>query len=374
MNIEPAPGGIGTATPPASELPPRRSRASALLTLAVRHPAVVPIGAVVLAVLIGAAIVLAAGLNPISAYSAVLTGALDVENLDYTFSVWALICGMALAAAIPLRMGEFNLGGNGQMVLGGLAAAFVAGQLELPSILSVPLAVVAAGVVAGAFGAISAPLSTRYGIPIIISTLLVSPVAVAVVSYLLRFQLGEAGSAVAQTERFPDSAHMWALGSLSYSNMGLILIIVLMAVFWLVDSRSAVGFELRVIGANRRFASYGGVRVGRLALGAMAASGAVAGVVGAIIVLSPPYRLVDGALLSPGYTFAGLAAALLAGGRPAFVPLTAALFTILQVGGGGMERSADVPRQLSDVLQGVVIIVLALRTIVDSRRTGRSAT
>jgi ABC-type uncharacterized transport system permease subunit len=335
---------------------------------------VVPVGAVLLAVLIGAVIVLAAGLNPIDAYSAVLTGALDLENLDYTFSVWALICGMALAAAIPLRMGEFNMGGNGQMVLGGLAAAFVAGQFDLPSILSVPVAVVAAGVVAGAFGAISAPLSTKYGIPIIISTLLLSPVAVAVVSYLLRFQLGEAGSAVAQTERFPDSAHMWALGSLSYSNMGLILIVVLMALFWLVDSRSAVGFELRVIGANRRFASYGGVRVGRLALGAMAASGAVAGVVGAIIVLSPPYRLVDGALLSPGYTFAGLAAALLAGGRPAFVPLTAALFTILQVGGGGMERSADVPRQLSDVLQGVVIIVLALRTIVDSRRVGgRSA-
>ncbi|PRY70298.1 nucleoside ABC transporter membrane protein [Glaciihabitans tibetensis] len=374
MNIEPVPGGPGTVAPRAPEPLSRRSRASALLTLAVRHPAVVPTGAVVLAVLIGAAIVLAAGLNPISAYSAVLAGALDLENLDYTFSVWALICGMALAAAIPLRMGEFNLGGNGQMVLGGLAAAFIAGQLDLPSILLIPLAVVAAGVVAGAFGAISAPLSTRYGIPIIISTLLLSPVAVAIVSYLLRFQLGEAGSAVAQTERFPDSAHMWALGSLSYSNMGLILIIVLMALFWLVDSRSAVGFELRVIGANRRFASYGGVRVGRLAFGAMAASGAVAGVVGAIIVLSPPYRLVDGALLSPGYTFAGLAAALLAGGRPAFVPLTAALFTILQVGGGGMERSADVPRQLSDVLQGVVIIVLALRTIVDSRRTGRSAT
>jgi ABC-type uncharacterized transport system permease subunit len=369
-----SPGEPGTLEPATPTAPSRRSHTSTVLGLAVRHPAVVPVGAVLLAVLIGAVIVLAAGLNPIDAYSAVLTGALDLENLDYTFSVWALICGMALAAAIPLRMGEFNMGGNGQMVLGGLAAAFVAGQFDLPSILSVPVAVVAAGVVAGAFGAISAPLSTKYGIPIIISTLLLSPVAVAVVSYLLRFQLGEAGSAVAQTERFPDSAHMWALGSLSYSNMGLILIVVLMALFWLVDSRSAVGFELRVIGANRRFASYGGVRVGRLALGAMAASGAVAGVVGAIIVLSPPYRLVDGALLSPGYTFAGLAAALLAGGRPAFVPLTAALFTILQVGGGGMERSADVPRQLSDVLQGVVIIVLALRTIVDSRRVGgRSA-
>jgi ABC-type uncharacterized transport system permease subunit len=343
---------------------------SRLGLVAVRHPAVVPIGAVVVAALIGAVIIAAAGLNPITAYSAVISGALDPETLDYTFSVWGFICGMALVAAIPLRMGEFNLGGNGQLVLGGLAAAVVAGQSGLPPLLAVPAALLAAAVLAGGFGAISAPLATRFGIPIIISTLLLSPVAVAVVSYLLRFQIGEAGAAVAQTERFPESAHLWAIGDLSYTNVGLIVIILLMVAFWLVDKRTAVGFELRVVGANRRFGSYGGVRVGRLALGAMAASGAVAGIVGAVITLSAPYRLTDGALLSPGYTFAGLAAALLAGGRPALIPVTAILFTVLQVGGAAMERSADVPRQLSDVLQGVVIIVLALRTVIDSRRAG----
>jgi ABC-type uncharacterized transport system permease subunit len=338
--------------------------------VAVRHPAVVPIGAVVVAALIGAVIIAAAGLSPITAYSAVISGALDPDTLDYTFSVWGFICGMALVAAIPLRMGEFNLGGNGQLVLGGLAAAVVAGQSGLPTMLAVPVALLAAAVLSGAFGALSAPLATRFGIPIIISTLLLSPVAVAVVSYLLRFQIGEEGAAVAQTERFPDSAHLWSIPGLSYTNVGLIVVIVLMAAFWIVDRNTAVGFELRVLGANRRFGSYGGVRVGRLAFGAMAASGAIAGIVGAIITLSAPYRLTDGALLSPGYTFAGLAAALLAGGRPALIPVTAILFTVLQVGGAAMERSADVPRQLSDILQGVVIIVLALRTVIDSKRSG----
>ena len=341
-----------------------------LARVAVRHPVVVPVGAVVIAVLIGAVIIAAAGLDPLTAYAAVLSGAFDPDTLDYTVSVWAFICGMALVAAIPLRMGEFNLGGNGQLVLGGLAAALVASQSGLPSVLAVPAAIIAAAVLAGGFGALSAPLATRFGIPIIISTLLLSPIAVAVVSYLVRFPLAEKGSAVAQTERFPDSAHLWALGDLSYTNVGLLIIIGIMVVFWLVDSRAAVGFELRVVGANRRFGSYGGVRVGRLAVGAMAASGAVAGIVGAIITLSSPYRLTDGALLSPGYTFAGLAAALLAGGRPILIPLTAVMFTVLQVGGAAMERSADVPRQLSDVLQGVVIIVLALRTVIDNRRSG----
>ena len=350
----------------------RAHPAARLVDAAARHPAVVPLAAVAVAVLIGGVIIAAAGLDPVTAYAAVLNGALDPDTLDYTFSVWGFICGMALVAAIPLRMGEFNLGGNGQLVLGGLAAALVAGQSGLPPLLAVPVALLAAAVLAGGFGAISAPLSTRFGIPIIISTLLLSPVAVAVVSYLVRFRIGEAGAAVAQTERFPESARMWAIGDLSYTNVGLLVVIGLMVAFWLVDSRTAVGFELRVVGANRRFGAYGGVRVGRLAFSAMAASGAVAGVVGAIITLSSPYRLIDGALLSPGYTFAGLAAALLAGGRPALIPVTAILFTVLQVGGAAMERSADVPRQLSDVLQGVVIVVLALRTVIDSRRSGES--
>jgi len=342
------------------------------ITAAIRHPAVVPLGAVFLAVLVGAVIVAAAGLNPIAAYAAVLEGAFDPRSLDYTVSVWAFTCGMALAAAIPLRMGEFNLGGNGQLVLGGLAAVVVAQLSPLPGVLTALLALIAAALLAGAFGAISAPLATRFRIPIIISTLLLSPVAVAVVSFLVRYPLGQPGAAVAQTERLPDAGHLPSFAGLSYSNLGVLIIIAMMVAFAVVDRRTAVGFEIRVLGANRRFGTYGGVHVGRLTFGAMAAAGAAAGIVGAIIVMSPPYRLIDGALISPGYTFAGLAAALLAGGRPALLPVTAALFAVLQVGGASMERSADVPRQLSDVLQGVVIIVLALRTVLDARRTGRS--
>ncbi|MCU1571468.1 MAG: hypothetical protein JWR33_2209 [Naasia sp.] len=359
-----------TAATPTEAPEPRGAAARRLFRLAARHPGVVPVGAVVLAVLIGAAIIAAAGLDPITAYSAVLQGALEPDSLDYTFSVWGFTCGMALAAAIPLRMGEFNLGGNGQLVLGGLAATVVAGALPGP--LAVPLAVLAAAVLAAAFGAVSAPLATRFKIPIIISTLLLSPIAVAVVSFLVRFPLAEAGSGVAQTARLPEDARMWSIGDLSYSNVGLLILVAMMAVFWIVDSRTAVGFELRVVGANRRFGAYGGVVVGRLALGAMAAAGAAAGIVGAVIVLSSPYRLIDGALLSPGYTFAGFAAALLAGGRPLLIPVTSVLFAVLQVGGAAMERTADVPRQLSDLLQGVVIIVLALRTVLDAGRTGRS--
>lgn len=346
-----------------------------LFRTAVRHPAVIPVGAVVVAVLIGAVIMVASGIDPVRAYTGVVEGALATDNLDYTLSVFGLILGMAIVFAIPLRMGEYNLGGNGQLVLGGIAAAAVGLYAPLPGVLLVIAAVLAGAVAAGLFAAISAPLSERLGIPVIISTLLLSPIAVAFGSYLVRFRMTDTGSGVSQTPRLPDAAHLGSLGDLRYTNVGLVLILLILVAFWLVDSRTAVGFELRTLGANRRFGAYGGVHIGRLNLGAMAAAGAVAGVVGAVVVLSPPYRFIDGALTAPGYTFAGVAAALLAGGRPLLLPIAVAVFTILQVGGAGMERDADVPRQLSDVLQAVVIIVLALRTVVEARRAraGRTA-
>ncbi|WGW11818.1 ABC transporter permease [Saxibacter everestensis] len=334
----------------------------------IRHPSLVPLGAVLLAVLIGSVIMLCAGISPFVAYPAMVRGALAVENLDYTISVFTLICGMALAFALPLRMGEYNLGGNGQLVFGGITAAAIGLYAPLPAWLVIPIALLAGAVAGGLLAAVAGPLSSKLGIPIIITTLLLSTPAVALTSYLVRFQIGEAGSGQAQTARLPEAARLPGIGDLGYTNIGLILIIVLLVAFWLFDSRSALGYELRVLGSNARFGAYGGIGVSRLATGSLAVAGAVAGLVGAMIVAAPPYRFIDGALISPGYTFAGVAAALLAAGRPALLPLTAAVFTILQVGGSGMEREADVPRQLSDVLQAVVVTVLALRTVVEARR------
>lgn len=350
---------------------PGGSTRSNLLARAARHPSTVPIAAVVLALLIGAGIIAAAGYSPVTAYSAILTGALDPGNLDYTISTWGYILGMALAAAIPLRMAEFNLGGNGQLALGGIVAVVVASLPGLPGPVAVVAALVAAVVVGAAFSAIAAPLATRFGVPVIISTLMLAPVGVAIASFLVRYPLAEPGSPVAQTPTVPVAAQLLPLGELRYTNVGLLILIAALVLFWFVDTRTSVGFELRVAGTNRTFAAYGGLRAGRLTLGSMSFAGAAAGLVGAVIVLSPPYRFIDGALISPGYTTAGMAAAFLAGGRPALLPVTVALFTILQVGGPAMQRDAGIPGQLSTVIQGVVIVVLALRTVIARVQAGR---
>ena len=332
----------------------------------------VPIGAVLAAAVVGAVVMLLAGIDPLTGYDAMVRGALSVSNIDYAVASFTAVLAMSLAFALPARMGEYNLGGDGQLTVGGICAAVIALYVPAPAVILLPLCLVAGAAGGAAVAAVAAPLSTRAGVPVIISTLLLSAPAVALTSYLARFPLSEPHSGQAQTSRLPDAAHLPALPGFSYTNVGLLAVLLLLAAAVVVDAYTPWGFEVRVSGANRRLAVYGGMSVPRLTLGTLAAAGAVAGVAGAVIVMSPPYRFIDGALTSPGYTFAGVAAALLAGGRPALLPLTAALFTVLQVGSTGMERDVDVPRQLGQVLQAVVILVLALR-VVANRWTARLA-
>ena len=332
--------------------------------------ALVPLGAVAVALGVGALVMVAAGVDPVRGYDAMVRGALSVSNIDFAVASFTAILAMSLAFAVPARMGEYNLGGDGQLVLGGIAAAVVGLNLPMPSALLLPACLVAGALAGAALASVSAPLSTRAGVPVIISTLLLAAPAVAFTSYLVRFPLAEPGSAVPQTPRLPDAAHLPSFPGTNYTNVGLLVVLVVLLVAVHVDARTPVGYEIRVAGANRGFAAYGGLSVPRLTLGTLAAAGAVAGLAGAIIVMSQPYRFIDDALTAPGYTFAGIAAALLAGGRPALLPITAALFTILTVGSAGMERDVDVPRQLGQVLQAVVILVLALR-VVASRWTAR---
>jgi general nucleoside transport system permease protein len=321
---------------------------------------------------VGAVVMLAAGVDPLRGYDAMVRGALSVSNIDFAVAGFTAILAMSLAFAIPARMGEYNLGGDGQLVAGGIAAAAVALYLPGPAALLLPVCVVAGALAGGALASVSAPLSTRAGVPVIISTLLLSTPAVALASYLVRFPLAEEGSPVPQTPRLPDEAHLPAFPGMSYTNAGLVLVLAVLLVAVYVDARTPVGYEIRVAGANRGFAAYGGLSVPRLTLGTLAAAGAVAGLAGAVIVMSQPFRFIDDALTAPGYTFAGVAAALLAGSRPALLPFTAALFTILSVGAAGMERDVDVPRQLGQVLQAVVILVLALRVLAARWMAGRA--
>jgi len=320
-----------------------------------------PVTASVLAgLLVGAVFLLGTGADPLTAYDAVLTGALGADGIGSTLTTGTSVLGLALALAVPLRAGLINLGGDGQLVLGGITAAMTALHSPLPAPLTVVLALLV-GMAAGAGHAVLAALcENRFGVPLLVSSLLLSYPAVSLASYLARYPLKEPGSSLPQTRAFPDGVALPSFGD-STVTVGLVLVVLAAAAYWFTDRRTAFGYEIRMTGLNSRFSAYAGVERAGLTLKLMSVSGALAGLVGAIGVLSFPYRFVDGSLTAPGYTWTGLTAALLAGAAPAGTLIASFFFAVLQVGGLAMERTTEVPRELTQVLQAIVIVFLAAR-------------
>ena len=321
--------------------------------------------AVLFSALAGGALVLVSGHNPLSAYAEIVEGSLSLGSLPDTLNWATPLVGMTLVAAIPLRGGMVNLGGDGQLVIGGLIGALVPLALPGPGAPVAAAALLAAALGAGLYASLAAWGETRHGIPMLISSLLLSYPAVGVTSYLARFPLRDVTTGLPQTPMVPTAARLATLtGSLT---VGSLLIAGVATAFVVVDRRTVAGYELRMRGKNPRFAGYGGVRLARQAVLTMFVSGAVAGLVGAIVVLGSQFRFIDGALLTPAYTWSGLMAALLVGGEPAGAILAGLFFAALQTGGFAMQRDTSVPRVLTLVLQAIVILFLAMRQGVGRR-------
>jgi general nucleoside transport system permease protein len=331
-----------------------------------RRPRLPPAAiAVLFAALVGGALVLASGANPLYAYEQIVIGALSWGDLPDTLNWATPLVGMTLVVAIPLRGGMINLGGDGQLVIGGLVAAVIALNFPAPGPVAAIAALIGAAVAAGLYAALAAWGETRHGIPMLISSLLLSYPAVGVASYLARFPLRDVTTGLPQTGMIPEGARLLTIaGPLNVGSIIIAAVAILVIVF---DRRAVLGYDLRLRGLNRRFAGYGGVRLERQAVAAMFASGAVAGLVGAIIVLGSQFRFIDEALTTPAYTWSGLMAALLANGEPVGAIGAGLFFAALQTGGFAMQRETEIPRVLTLVLQSIVILFLAVRHGVGRR-------
>ena len=302
------------------------------------------------------------GLRPRSAQrlSEIVSGSLSPEALPNTLN-WAVpLVGMTLVAAIPLRGGMINLGGDGQLVIGGLVGALGAALSPGDTALRRRGRTGAArNSAAGLYAALAAWGEMRHGVPMLISSLLLSYPAIGVTSYLARFPLRDISTGLPQTSMIPPDARLYVLSGALNVGSFLIAAIALAVVF--VDRRTSAGYELRMRGKNPRFAGYGGVRLGWQAVqdhvrerrdrrprrGDHRAWLAI-----------PIHRR---SALTPAYTWSGLMAALLVSGEPVGAIVAGLFFAALQTGGFAMQRETSVPRVLTLVLQAIMILFLAIR-------------
>ncbi len=321
---------------------------------------------VVGALLLGAVLLAATGANPLLAYGSIVEGAFGPDGIQDTLAYAVPVVGMAVALAIPLRAGMVNLGGEGQLVLGAISA--VAVGLHVPGPLGIVAALVAGALAGGIYAAAAALCETRLGVPLLVTTLLLSYPAMSLAAYLVRFPMRDPGSSLPQSEQV--DARLPGLGG-SGLTVGLFLIVAAVVVYAVVDARTPAGFEARVTGWGPRFARYAGIDRPRLTVRLLFFSGGLAGLVGAVVVLGFPYRFIDGALITPQYTWIGLLAALLAMASPLGTLVAAVFFAALTSGGFAMERATQVPRELTAILQAVLIIFLAAATgLLRRRRSG----
>lgn len=339
-----------------SFLPMTRRFATPLLTTLI---------VIILALLIGAIAVLVSGKSPFLAIQELIQGAVGTRsNLAATLTRSIPIIITGIAAAVAFKAGQFNLGLEGQMVIGALAAAVVANAFpETPAALLLPLTVLVGCAAGGLFALPAAWWQIQFKIPILITTLLLNYIADLFASYLVNYPLRDltGGAAVPQTIMIPEPIRLGIILPGTRLHAGVVVLVVLPVVVAWFFKRTSLGYRLRMVGLNPNFAVYGGIHMPRMTLLAMFASGAIAGLAGVIQVLGVDFRFIDGSLTNPGIAWTGFIAAILAGSNPYGI-ITAGLFLAgLKVGAAGMQRNTQIPLQIADIVQAGIIFMAAIR-------------
>jgi len=285
-------------------------------------------------------------------------GGRNYFNFFSTLSRASLIVGMALSVFLSFRAGLINIGGEGQLVLGGLAGALVGIYLPGPGLLVGLLALGAAMLTGGVWALLAGALERRLSIPLLVGSLLLNYPASFLASYLVSHPLRDVNSGIAQSHRILRAAYLPRFTG-TILDYGIVLILLLTVVVILTDRASVFGYRARLQGFSPGFAAASGFPMKRMYYQLLFGSGAIAGAVGFIAVFGISHRYVDGMLVTPLYAWTGVVAVLLAGINPLWVPVAGFLFAALQTGASGLERSAGVPREMAAVVQGVIILFLA---------------
>lgn len=327
----------------------------------------IPVISLLLAAAISALVILAIGENPIEALNLMITGALgSTYGWGYTLYYTTNFLFTGLAVAVAAHAGLFNIGGEGQAMLGGLGVALVCLYLPLPH-WSIALVVAAVG--AGLFGAFWAAipgyLQAKRGSHIVITTIMFNFIAFSVINYMLVEVLRPQGAMDPATAKFPQAVHLPSLHDLlaplgiefsksAPANVTLLVALLACVIVWGIIWRTPLGFEIRALGKSEAAARYAGISSVRIIMITMMISGALCGLMAINNVMGEAERLVLNA--TEGAGFIGIAVALMGRNHPFGVLLAAILFGFLYQGGAELALWTNIPTELIVVIQALVIL------------------
>lgn len=321
----------------------------------------IPIIAVLLGIIVGTIIMIASGYDAFAAFAALWNGAFgEIYYIGEVVRQVTPYILAGLAVAFAFRVGLFNIGVEGQLIVGWLAAVWVGVAFELPKVIHLPLAILAAAVAGALWAFIPGLLKARFRVHEVIVTIMMNYVALHVTNYFIRTVLSEQSD---RTKNIYESATLRSpflegLTDFSRLHWGILIALVCAFIMWFLLEKTTSGFELRSVGFNQHASHYAGMNVNKNIILSMVISGAFAGLAGAMEGLGTfGYAAVKGGFTGVG--FDGIAVALLGGNTAIGVIFAALLFGSLKIGALNMPLESGVPNELVDIIIALIVFFVA---------------
>ncbi|MBS2022365.1 MAG: ABC transporter permease [Deltaproteobacteria bacterium] len=372
----PTPTPTPTPTQPPTPTPTPTLRQT--LFAPARAPLWSAIFAIASALLVCFLAILATGKDPVAGYGWLLQGAFGgLSPLGETSIKTAVLTLTGLSVAIAFCVGLFNIGAEGQLIWGALAAAVCGRALDAPAFIAIPAALLCAGLAGGLWALLPALLKTYRGVHEVISTILLNWVAIHLVhGWLVTGPLAAHSSgsdiSVAGTEPIRVAAQLPRLFMQGRTDLGIVISLALAACVWVVPARPRRGFEWRAVGAGPDAAYTAGISNTRSICEAMLLAGALAGIAGGLLILGTEHRYPG--VFRTGYGFDGIAVALVGGGTAPGAVLAGLFFGALRAGATRLQLVGIHP-SFAELIQGLAVLFVAAPRIfapIVTRLRGRA--
>lgn len=323
---------------------------------------------IVIGFVVGAILLSIAKINPLDAYKQLFNGVFGKPK----FMVWCLIYAApliftGLSVAFSFKTGVFNIGAEGQFVVGSLTACVLGILVKAPAIIHVPLCFIGAALAGGIWGAIVGVLKIKKGVNEVLSYIMFNWIAFYLSNFVVNLGIihkdggGEATKDIAETARILAPKSIIAATGASAANYGFILAIIFAVIVWFIINRTTLGFKLRAVGFSNTAAQYAGIDTGKSFLTAMAFSGALAGIGGAVQLMGMSGRISQFSG-QEGYGFQGITVALIASSNPIACIFAGIFYGAMKYGGGKLSL-VNAPAEVVDIIMGIIILFIAISSL-----------